>query len=331
MIFLIVTFLFSSLFAQYQIKVKDVLYVNGVKRNLFTGYGLVVGLANSGDNRSLLTNKSLQQFLVSSGMNVDEKILKTRNVAAVAVSATTYGFNEKGDFVDVQVASVGDAESINNGLLLTTALKGANNKTYIVAGGVVNTGSGETKSRGTISSGGVIERSFGNMSTLLAKREAIELMLKRPSFNTVATIKEVAEENLDTIEIEVLDDKRIKLKVKGKGTSEIAYETLSAFMNLDINIVPKPKVIIDKKTGVVVVGNNVRIESVFVALPHLLLKVEGEEVDTENKVNPLLPSNSTVRELADGLLKMGASSEEMISIFDALNKSGALNAEIVVQ
>ncbi len=323
---LVVTILFNVVFSQYISRIKNLVYINGVKKNNFSGYGLVVGLSGTGDSRSELSRKSLKKFLEFSGISVNENRLQTRNIAVVAVSAKIDGFSDKGDVIDVHVASIGDAASIDNGFLLMTTLKGADGQVYLVAEGVVDAGGVGSSSRGMIFSGGVVEKTFGSMANLLQDRKKLDLMLKKSSFDVVWSIKKKVSEALDELNLKIIDNKRVELN--HQNGLDLTYEIISKFMNLEINITPIPKVIIDKKTGLVVVGNNVRIDSSLVLLPDL--KVQIEE-DNKEKQSSVLSSNTTVEELADGLLLLGVGSKEIISIFDALNKSGAMNAEIIVR
>ena len=199
----------AVLWGDYTTKVRDVVVIEGVKRNVFTGYGLVVGLPGTGDSQSALAKKSLRRYLEFSGLDIEEQSLQTRNIASVAVSSRVYGFASKGDQVQIDVASVGDAKDIDNGLLLTTTLKGADGAVYIVAQGIVHTGDRVNARRGTIPLGGVVERSFGTMQELLSGGSSLNFKLKVPSFETMESLRQVVDAQ-GRLRITILDNKRFQ-------------------------------------------------------------------------------------------------------------------------
>ena len=315
--------------AAYTSKARDLVIIEGVKRNVFMGYGLVVGLAGTGDSQNPLTQESLMRYLAFTGVDVHNEELSTRNVAAVAVSATVHGFATKGDVISVQVASIGDARSLAGGLLLTTTLKGPDKKTYIVAEGVLQTAAPNAR-RATVSSGGTIERSFGTMQDLLGERTSIKLRLKQPSFETMRSLTKGVE-NKKTLSITALDNKHFILRSL-QDNKTIPLKAIADFMKMDVQITPRAKVIIDQKTQVIVLGGGVRIASVFIMLDDLRIQVgDGTGTRSKETQGTVLPANTTVQELADALNLLNIKIEKLIAIFEALRQSGALNAEIVAQ
>ena len=331
----VIFFTSSYLYPDYTVKVKDIVYFDGVKKNVFMGYGLVVGLAGSGDTRSALTRKSLRQFLEHSGVNIDEARLNSRNIASVAVFAELSGFYNKGDLLDVSVASIDDAKNIDNGLLLPTALKSSSGEVFIVASGVVNAALQSSDAlRGNIISGGVVEKTLGSMADILNTKPYVTLVLKKPSFQTVSHVAKVFKASDNTIKVEVLDNKHIRLVPLAENEDKkISHEILSKLLNLEVKITAKSQIVINKQTGVIVVGDNVRIEQALVVLPRLSIEIEGDGDDkttSKQDGNIILKSNTTVKELADGLISLGVEPKELVAIFSALSKSGAINANIIL-
>ncbi|HMB00457.1 MAG TPA: flagellar basal body P-ring protein FlgI [Spirochaetota bacterium] len=323
----IVLFLFFSsyLSAAYEVTVRDITYIKGIKKNIVSGYGLVVGLDGTGDSRNELTRKTINKYLAHNGMDMSEERLLTENAAVVAVSAALNGFIRKGDLIDVQAASIGDAESIDNGMLLQTVLRGPDKEIYVVVNGIVNSGSGENINprRGVVASGGIVERAAGRKNTYMEQNDLV-LVLKKASVANVSRLKQKIEEENSKLQAEIIDYKQLRL-VK-KDNTALKYETIAAVMDLKLKIKSIARVIIDKQTGVVVAGDNVRVDSAFVSLPGMNVQIEEEK-----KLNNVLSRNNTVSELATAFNNLGVEPEEVVSIFLALKKCGALNAEIIVQ
>ena len=318
----------TVLWGDYTTKVRDIVVIEGVKRNIFTGYGLVVGLPGTGDSQSALAEKSLYRYLEFSGLDIEEQSLRTRNVASVAVSSRVYGFASKGDQVQVDVASIGDAKNIDNGLLLTTTLKGADGAIYIVAQGIVHTGDRVNARRGTIPLGGIVERSFGTMQELLSGGEdSLNFKLKISSFETMESLRQTVDAQ-GRLRLITLDNKRFQLQVV--DAPPLYSKDLADFMKLDVQITTPAKVVIDKKTKVIVIGANVHIDTTFIALDGISITI-GQAEEQRKSRGAVLSANTTVQDLADGLAFLGVKIEKIISIFEALSQSGALNAEILVQ
>ena len=330
MLWLLSSFLILSttVFADYEVRVGDLVFVDGIKKNIVTGYGLVAGLSGTGDSRNKLTKKTINQYLNFVGIQSEVELLHTKNVAIVAVSAELHGLYEKGDLVDVHVASVGDAENINNGLLLPTTLKSANGDNYVVAAGVVVVNANEVEgrqTRGQVIAGGIVETPLRSEEILENKSELI-LNLKSASVQRIHKIKELIREKYLELNSTIIDYK--KIKISHKEGRAITFKTLSELFNEFILVSPSAKIIIDKNSGIVVVANNVKIDSAFVSLPGISIEIEGQE---QTKINNILQNNATIQELAEGFNSIGLSPDKIISIFIALKKSGAINADIITQ
>lgn len=320
--------LFAFCWGDYEVKLGDLVFVDGIKKNVVTGYGLVVGLSGTGDSRNRLTKKTIHQYLNFVGIQSEIDQLNTKNAAIVAVSAELHGLYEKGDLVDVQVASVGDAISVDNGLLLQTVLKAANGDNYVVAAGVVNVsalGDGANRTRGQVAAGGIVERPLRN-GEILENKAQLTLNLKSSSVQSLYKIKELIEKKYLALDSTIVDYK--KIKIFHRESKAITFKTLSQLFNEVIPISPSAKIVIDKNSGIVVVANNVKIDSAFISLPGLSIEVEGED---KIQANNVINNNATIQELAQEFNAIGLSPEKIVSIFIALKKSGAINADIITQ
>ena len=314
-------------FGNYEVRIGDLVFVNGIKKNVVTGYGLVVGLNGTGDRRNRLTRNAINQYLEFVGVKSEIDQLNTRNAAAVAVSAELNGLYEKGDLANVQVASICDAQSIDNGLLLQTVLKSANGDNYVVASGVVNVspGSRANNTRGQIIGGGIIEKPIENKENLEKKSELI-LNLKSSSIQNLHHIKEIITEKYVELDSTIINYK--KVRIYHKRGEAISFKTLSELFDEVISVSPSAKIVIDKNSGIVVAANNVKIDSAFISLPIGNIDVRDED---KLKINNVLKNNTTIVELAEEFNKLGISPDNIVSIFTALKKSGAINADIITQ
>ena len=326
---LLISFLFFlfPLLGNYEARIGDLVFVDGIKKNIVTGYGLVVGLNGTGDRRNRLTRKAINQYLDFIGVQSEIEQLNTRNAATVAVSAELSGLYEKGDLVNVHVASICDAQSIDNGLLLQTVLKSAQGENYVVASGVVNVSPGNkaNSTRGQIISGGIVEKPIENRD-ILEKKSELVLNLKLSSIQNLYRIKELIDENYQELKTTIINYKKVKIHHRQNET--ITFKTLSQLFDEVISVNPLAKIVIDKNSGIVVAANNIKIDSAFVSLPASSFNLENED---QMRINYVLGNNSTIQELANEFNDLGVSPENIVSIFIALKKSGAINADIITQ
>ena len=318
-------FLSSPLFCAFDVSLKDLVSIHGVKKNYITGIGLVVGLPGTGDKTSKLTEKSLKQFLNYTGNNSHQFNLQTKNTAMVALSAELNGLQTQGDLVDIQVSSIADADSINNGYLLQSVLKGPDGKIYVVASGVVSSGDKNNARRGLVTDGGILEKSLIEYGNFQSSSEIILNMKRNDIYLINEVLKRVSEKYSD-ISIEQLNYK--KLILKSKQSSFVPLERLVLILKEKFSVQTPAKIVINKNTGLVLVANNVRIDDAYVSLPGLDIQIAG---DKKEKIEGILKQNSSVSELASQFNEIGLNSENIITIFKALKSCGAMNADIIVQ
>ena len=342
-------------------RIKDIVSFEGVRDNQLVGYGLVVGLNGTGDSlRNIpFTQQSLQSMLERLGVNTRAATnIDTKNVAAVMVTATLPPFAGPGARVDVSVSAMGDAKSLLGGTLVVTSLQGLDGEIYAVAQGTVQTGSvsasgasGSSITRGVptagrISDGGIVERQIGYE---MAKSGKMSLTLRNPDFNTARNIALA------------IDAKYPGGAVAENGSTVVistpAHMTLVDFVTsveaLEVDPDEVARVVIDEVSGVIVMGQDVRVSTVAIAQGNLTISVQetpqvsqpapfsqGQttvvpnsqvKVDEEKgKKLIVLKSNASLASLVKGLNALGVSPRDMISILQAIKRAGALQADVEV-
>lgn len=344
-------------------RIKDIATIQGIRGNQLMGYGLVVGLQGTGDSTrsSPFTDQSIKSMLDRMGINVRDGELRSRNVAAVVVTAELPPFAGKGARIDVSVSSLGDASSLAGGMLLMTPLYGANNKIYSVAQGPVvvsgfsESGASETISQGVptsarVPNGGLIEREMLDPSF---KEEYIRLELINPDFSTAVRVADV---------INDFGNKRYKRRIAReeslrtillKRPSKISSARfISEIGSLLIEPDVPARVVIDERTGTIVIGTKVQISSVAVTHGKLTVRVtetpqvsqplpfsEGETVVTsetqitgsESGGQFAMLGGTDLDTLVLGLNRIGLKPRGIIAILQAIKSAGALQAELIVQ
>jgi flagellar P-ring protein precursor FlgI len=346
--------------AETQVRLKDLVDVEGVRGNDLIGYGLVVGLNRTGDTmrNSPYTEEALQSLLERLGVNVAEEQFRANNVAAVLVTGALPPFARSGSRIDVTVSSIGDAQSLEGGTLVMTPLLAADNQVYAVAqgplvvsgfaaqGGAASARQG-TQTVGTLPSGARVEREvdfdFGGMAE-------IRLALRDPDFTTAARIERALNEQLGQ-GATMLDAGTVLLDARAAGLrpAQLMASVERTLLTPD----QKARVVIDQRSGTIVLGDDVRIEPVAVAQGALTIRVTeapiavpaapfsvsdpailprtGLEIDEGRTGVAALPKGASLRDLVEGLNALEVSPREIVEILEALKAAGALHAEIVLQ
>ena len=344
-----------------QVRIKDIADVEGVRENQLIGYGLVVGLHNTGDslNNAVFTKESLVGMLERLGVNTRdlEAKLQTKNIAAVMVTAELPAFARNGDRIDVAVSSLGDATDLTGGTLLVTPLLGADGQVYAVAQGAVATGavaaSGAAASvtrgvptAGHIANGATVEK---EVPFHLDRKRSLYLSLRNPDLTTAERIRAAIDHALGPI-ARVTDPRTVVLNLAGRNP----ISTLAIVE--DLRIVPDDPavVVIDEASGTVVMGANVRISTVAIAQGNLTVRVtETPEVSqpgplaggttttvprTRIQVNDhrgnklgIVRGTVTLRALVASLNALGIGPRDLITILQAIKAAGALQADLVVR
>ena len=338
--------LFSSLNAT---RISDISSIVGVRENQIIGYSLVVGLKKTGDGTtSKFTLQSISNMLKA--MNIDMKPIdiKSKNVAAVVITARMKPFARQGDKFDVVVSSIGDAKSLEGGTLLMTPLKGVDGKIYALAQGSVSiggrnergAGSASHPTSGVVYNGGIIEREIHNN---LFNQQYATLSLKTSGFQNAISVQNAINKFYTTQVAVAMDSRSIKLQCP-KNRSMIEF--LAEVQNIDINYKPQDKIIINERTGTIVAGVDIKLKPVVLTHGDITIKiVENKRVPTPAgamKVDSNLvigmnqdelytkDGTATVANLVRSLDKLGASPKDIISILEAMKSAGSISADLEV-
>jgi flagellar P-ring protein FlgI len=343
-------------------RIKDIINIEGVRDNQLVGYGLVVGLNGTGDglNNSPFTKQSLQAMLERLGVNTRGESMRTGNVAAVMVTANLPAFSTQGSRLDVNVASLGDATSLQGGTLLVTPLLGADGEVYAIAQGDVTingfkaTGDSATiisgvPTTGRISSGGLIER---EIAFQLGAQRTLRLALKNPDFTTSRRIALSINDFIGTPCAVPEDSATVRLTLPQNFNGNIV-DLITDVEQLVVDTDQPAKIVIDENSGIIVMGKDVRVSTVAVAQSNLTVSIAETPVvsqpsplsqggvtkvvpRTELKVNEvnsdlaLVHESVSLQQLVDGLNALGINPRDLIAILQAIKASGALQADIEV-
>lgn len=324
----ILMFFFSttSLFAA---KVKDISNIVGVRENQLIGYGLVVGLQGTGDGTtSKFTAQSLANLLQSANLNINQNDIKSKNIAAVMVTAKLPAFGRQGDGIDVMVSSIGDAKSLEGGTLLLTPLKGLDGRIYAISQGTItvggfNSGGGVGQKNhttaGKVINGAIIER---EVAYDLYNKEFATLSLEHSSFENAIRIQDTINAFYEVKLAVAVDPRTIKLK---KPANISMIEFLAAVEDFDIETANVKKVIVQERTGTVISGIDISVKPINVTHGNFSISIDETFLDDkgDNKI-------ITIANVTKALQKMGASPKDIISILEAIKQAGALDAELEV-
>jgi flagellar P-ring protein precursor FlgI len=343
-----------------RVLIRDVTQIEGVRDNQLVGYGLVIGLRNTGDSQqTFFTVQTLANSLQRMGVQIAPGVVVVKNVAAVFVTATLPPFTRPGMKVDVTVASVGDARSIEGGVLLLTALRAPNGEVYamaqgpLVIGGYSEGQSGSSKrvnhpTTGRIAEGALVER---DASVDLSRFKTVSLLLLNSDFTAARDVADAINKEFGKPVASALDSRRIDVDVAGSGAASVPI-LISRVQNLSIHFRSPAKVVVNERTGTVVMGGDVRLSPVSVIQGSLTIDVQTAhvvvepgmssnakpEVVTESRlaVNDApaqsiqLEEGANVDELIKGLHAIGATSHDIISILQAIKAAGGLQADLEV-
>ena len=344
---------------QHLARVKDIASIEGIRDNQLVGYGIVVGLHGTGDSQqTTFPVQTLVSTLLRMGVSVPASAIKVQNLAAVFISATLPPFSRPGTKLDITVASAGDAGSIEGGLLLLTPLYGPDGKIYaeaegpLVVGGYALSINGNTKqynhpTTARIPEGGLVER---GLTLDLAGRENFTILLNDADFRSAGAMAEAINKDLGRSAARSVDSRRIDLEVtKGEDIPQL----LARVEAVEVPFYPRAKVVVNERTGTVVIGGMVVLQPVSILHGGLAINVVSKfevsqpspfsntgatqvvqqtQVQTKEKpVNRIeLKQGATVDDLVRSLQGIGATARDVISILQAMKSAGALEAEIEV-
>jgi flagellar P-ring protein FlgI len=366
---LLVVLLLALSLESHAVRLKDIANIRGVRDNQLIGYGLVVGLKGTGDSKSEFTNKSMKRMLDKLGIKVDDGEVAKKNVAAVLITAVLPPFARAGNKMDITVSSIGDASSLAGGMLVQTPLKAADQVVYSVAQGAISVGLGGSKAHTTVGyvpGGAIIEKDVQQDS--FASRKMYRLTLHNPDITTAVRVSQTINMDLGGKFATAIDPATVDLIVpfafEGKGV-----ELLATVESLNVEPDIKAKVVVNEKTGTVVIGENVRISTVAISHGDINLKIGKKApepapapvVETpapassgdptspgptelrapasvaaapkkptgKENVN-LLQESVSVGELVESLNTLGVSPKDLITILQNIRASGALQGELEI-
>lgn len=317
---------------EVKVKIRDIAFIDGLKENQVFGYGLVVGLQGTGDTKSVLTQSSLKNLLKNIGFQEDDKTA-SKNIAAVLLTAKLPAFVRVGDRVDVTVSSIGDAKSLEGGILVQSPLKGADDRIYLVVQGNLSfpdvpKGGKSIRTVARVIGGGIVER---EIEPDMVVENSISLVLKNWDF-TVADqiVKAVADKYPDS---KPALGKGGKIRLFLPANAEVA-EFVSNIEKIEVTPSSQPRVVINERDGTIVMGGEVKISEVVVSKEGITIKVDrGSDKGKDGREGKvaLLKEASSVKDLVESLNYIGASTRDIISILKALKDAGALHAELIIR
>ena len=341
-----------------EVRLKEVARLQGVRANQLLGYGVVVGLDGTGDkDQTKFTVQSLTNLMARQGMTVNPATVKVKNVAAVMVTAELPAFARTGSRLDVTVSSTGDAKSLAGGMLLMTALQGPDGQVYAVAQGPLLVGgfsaaaggASVTKNHptvGRIPEGGLIEREVGGNFNA---RATLRYSLMEEDFTTAVRVVHSINEELGEKVAQPLDARTVDVQIP-KDYQGRAVELVARLENLQVQLQPKARVVVNERTGTVILGSEVRIGAVSIVQGGLSIMVsstplvsqpapfsQGKTVQaTKKDVTAVEEKPKTVTiepgvsvgKLAEMLNGMGVSPRDLVAILQAIKEAGALQAEL---
>lgn len=377
----ILTIVFLVFFADYSdaARIKDIASIGGVRDNQLIGYGLVVGLAGTGDNiKNGFTRESLANMLTRQGLAMKDKDLKSNNIAAVMVTADLPPFAKVGSRIDVIVSSLGDAKSLLGGTLLMTPLRSTDGEIYAVAQGALliggfsasgASGSGTSKNHttaGMIANGAFVEK---ELPYDFNSNRTLTINLHQPDFTTLTRMAGIINARISGVEAKMIDSGSVVVEVKEPSKRNVVA-LLSELENLDVAVDNPAVVVLNEKTGTVVMGENVRISTVAVAHGNLSIQIREEKevsqplpfaprgsgsavdagggvivapggqtvvtpkteigVTEEKKALMVVPKGVTIQDVVKALNAIGVSPRDLITILQTIKAAGALQADLKI-
>lgn len=351
----------TSLAWPVRLTIKDVAHVQGLRENQLLGYGLVVGLQGTGDSRySGVTSKTMANMLEKFGLNLTNRDFASRNAAAVMVTTTLMPFMRGGDRLDVHISSIGDAKSLQGGTLLMTPLFAGNQTIYAYAQGPVSVGGyyAGTRSQsiqknvttvGVISSGAIVEKS---VDSSFIEKQQLKLTLERTDFELASAVVQAINSQFGGQVASTTNATDIAITIPPQQQND-PVGFIAKTLDLSINVDEQPRVVVDERTGTIVVGGDVKISKVAISHGGLHIAIAGEtqvvqplplslghtvvaenlSLRTDEQKGELvsLPAGTTIDELVRALNTVGTLPRDIMVILQNLRTVGALHASILAR
>ena len=350
-VFITICIIFTAnalLFAELSIKVRELTTVDGLKQNQIYGYGLVTGLAGTGDTKFAFANTTLENFIRNLG--IEPEHFKSKNVAAVLITANLDPFVRLGDKINVTVSSIGDAKSLDGGVLVQSPLMGADGNIYATAQGTLefadstgtrrprslnqtgqlagNARKKPVKTTARITGGGIIERNI--TPNIIFRDENIDkewifLVVDDWDYGLADRIIKAVAKKYPGTEPSMTQSGKIQLTLLKEVPLQ---ELIDGIQQLEVVPPDRPRVVINEKDGTIVAGGNVQVSEALISRDGLIVEINS--IDNQTAAQ-LLNESTTVKDLVDALNAVGAGTGDIISIIKALKNAGAIHAEIIIQ
>jgi flagellar P-ring protein precursor FlgI len=346
--------------AAHEIKIRDLTMVEGVRENPLIGYGMVVGLAGTGDRQqTIFTTQTLANVMKRMGAQIPPSTVRVNNVAAVFVTANLPPFARPGSAIDITVSSIGDAKSIEGGMLLLTPLYGADGQVYAAAQGPIAIGgysagtTGNSKqvnhpTVGRIPGGGRIERS---LPLEFAHLVPLSLLLREPDYTTAGRISDAINAEFGHPVAVARDGGRVEVDAASTGVTNLT-NVMARIENLVVTVQRPARVVVNERTGTIVMGRDVRLGAVSILHGGFSVEITTEysvsqpepfsrgrtetvgqpdlQVHEKSVHRVEITEGASVQQLVDGLQTMGATARDVISILQAIKAAGALDADLEI-
>lgn len=356
MTMLVIAILFLCSIPSEAVRIKDIAAIKGVRSNQLLGYGLVVGLNGTGDKSgTAFTMQSLGNMIEHMGVHVNPSNLKPKNVAAVMITAEMPAFSRIGSKMDIMVSSMGDAKSLVGGTLLLTPLRGVDGNVYALAQGAVAIGgaggNGTTKNHllvGRIAGGATVEK---ELASTFNDKEELVMSLYNPDFTTVNRIANSINRQSKKKVAQAVDSGALRITVPDAMKGRVT-EFIAGIEGISITPDSIAKVVVNEKTGTIIIGENVSISTVAVSHGNLTITIRdtkevsqpaplsgGETKVTSSKATSMeeekarvmvLAKGATIKDLVKALNAIGVTPRDLISIFQTIRAAGALQAELEI-
>ncbi len=359
-------FAFICINSNAGVRLKEIGRFEGVRDNQLVGYGIVVGLASTGDSsRSKNTVQSIANTLIEFGLTLNSNDIRSRNVASVMVTATLPPFSDQGDKIDVSVSSLGDAKSLAGGTLVMTPLKASNGQIFAIAQGPLSVGgfaydSFDSKHQknhptvATISNGALIERSTKDV--ILDNNNSLNFIINEPDFSTLDTVITEIERNIPSANVTPVHAGKVNIQLANKDP-RLVFNAIAKIERIEIEPDQTARIVINERTGTLVAGGEVKISPVTISHGSLRLTVDtrydvsqpffiGRDVDgVQTRVVPdtkievreqpagavELNGGGTVADLVEALRGLNVTTRDIIIIIQSIKKAGALKAALIVE
>lgn len=323
-------------YAEQTTRIKDIAYVRGVRSNQLVGYGLVAGLDGTGDGRRIpFTRQMLANMVNQFGVSFDSEQLRAEDVAAVMVTAELPAYAKEGAKIDAIVSAVGDAESLRGGTLLLTPLRAGDNQIYAVAQGPVSVGASDV-GRGwnahltaaLVAQGAIVEKEVP--SNIITSQNILTLYLRRPDFTTAMRTADAVNFHFHQEIADAVDGGSIKVQIPVTYRDDIV-SFISEMELAPVEPDTRAKVVINERTGTIVVGRDAVITPVAVAHGDIRIVVgerTGQDAVLQGEERVVEVQGARVGEVATALNTIGARPEDLVAIFEAIERAGALQAAL---